>query len=557
MKADFDGGYYLINEPLVRGGIHRHTAAYPNALTDDQLEAINVVQDTAWEINEYILDVMVAAYESNSHVEGLPSLDDEPLPPKMSEEEWENLSDVERRDYKYQLSKIHERNAQMQCKRESLGRKLDIALELVGQPIWFPHFFDFRTRMYPLPQDLNPQGDQICKALLQFHEPKRLGAAGLKWLGVTLANTFGNDKVPFEHREMWAHMNHDMIVDSALDPLDGHRFWMEADEPWTFLAACKEWAEAYSMTNPEDYMSHLPCAMDGVTNGLQHLSLIGRDAVGAVKTNCSDDEHRYDLYTEVANRAAEIVNEDAIKGDERAQAWAGQITRKTVKRAVMTTPYGVTDRGIQDQLIADGHLEGLSGDKLANAKYMKDVIKKALKSTVAAASVIMGYFQDVAHALAEYNVPLRWKTSAGAEIVQSYWNLRRKKVRTLIGEFVLWSEDPEMGLKPSKCALSASPNIIHSQDAAMLQLTVLRLHREYGIDAFAMIHDSYGVHHADVDKMHKVLREVAHEMYNKNWLEEFHQYVLSYAPEGLELPTPPDLGDFDVDRLLNAPYFFS
>lgn len=557
MTKIYDGGYYALNQDMIRGGLHKHTAVDPNAASDIQMDAINYVGTTQWEVNSDVLELIKQAYAYGSDIDGIPSPHDHPIPPKLTEEDWNNLSDVERRDYKYNLSKIHERNANLASKRESLTRKLAIADECQNRPIWFPHFYDFRFRMYPLPQDLNPQGDHLTKALLRFHKSHKLGKDGYKWFAIGLANTFGKDKMPFTTRELFAHVNHDQIIDSALNPWDGERLWMQADEPFMFWAHCVEWYEMHQLSDPTQYESRIPGAMDGVTNGLQHLSLMGFDPVGATKTNCSDEDERYDLYDEVADAARQIVNIDAANGVEQAHAWVGKIKRTTVKRAVMTTPYGVTQRGIQDQLIADGHLDGLEGDRVANAKYMKDVIMESLRSVVSAATEVMAYFQDIAFVLAEYNVPLKWKTPAGATITQSYWNLKRSRVPTLMGTFVLWHEDEELGLKPSKCSLSASPNIVHSNDGAMLQMTVVRLAEKYGVDSFAMIHDSYGVHYGYVEEMQKELRQVAYDMYKDDWLGQFHEYVKSYTPEGVDLPTPPKPGTFSIERVLASPYFFS
>ena len=55
---------------------------------------------------------------------------------------------------------------------------------------------------------------------------------------------------------------------------------MEKEDPWQFLAACIEFANALRSGNPEDYVSHLPIHQDGTCNGLQHYSALGRDTLG-------------------------------------------------------------------------------------------------------------------------------------------------------------------------------------------------------------------------------------------------------------------------------------
>jgi DNA-directed RNA polymerase len=105
--------------------------------------------------------------------------------------------------------------------------------------------------------------------------------------------------------------------------------------------------------------------------------------------------------------------------------------------------------------------------------------------------------------------------------------------------------------------------VVHSFDAGLLQNVALRLKNDYGVTSTAFIHDSYGVHHGQlecgenaVDVLHKVIREEAHKIFKGNYLEEFREHILSYAPH-VELPEAPAQGDFNVDELLNSPYFFS
>lgn len=563
----FDGGYYLLNQDLMRGGMHKHTTAFPEAISDTMLDAVNTIQATPWRINTWILDLIRECWTGGDVLAGLPAPDDEETPPEVPVETWLAMGPKERALLKHTRALIHERNAQSISKREALLRKMNVAEELRGEEsIWFPHSLDFRGRLYAMTQDLNPQGDDIAKALIMFSEGKPLGEDGLYWLGIRLANAYGQDKLSFQERTAWVKEHHDLILDSAYDPLDGRRFWaavdvngdLVADEPWSFLATCREYAMALE-GKPSEFVSHLPIPLDGTCNGIQHLALMGRDTRGAVSTNCAALDERQDLYAEVAEIVTKLVNADVVAGGENAEAlaWAAQgISRKTVKSAVMTTPYGVTQRGIRDQLIKGGFTDDLEGSKALNAQYLQRKIAEALGQTVESSRDIMAYFQGVAQALAEKNIPLRWKTPAGMEVHQSYYNLVRKKVQTLEGELVLWNEDPEVGLNKRKQARASAPNIIHSFDAAMLALTALRCLDEHDITSFAFIHDSYGTHAADTSKLAKTLRDVAAEMYAVDRLAEFETYVRSYALD-IELPPRPELGSFNVDEVRSAPYFFA
>jgi DNA-directed RNA polymerase, mitochondrial len=552
----YDGGFYLINDPLIRSGLHAHTSNLQYPLSPLALRAINAVQGTRWRINAWILDLMRECWLGGDLVGGLPSPDDRPFPPKIDEEIWKAMSPEDRRAHKKILAEIHGENAATVSSRQSFLDKLTIAEQLrTNDAIWYPHFLDFRTRMYPLAtQGPNPQGDDISKSLLMFADGKPVGPSGLRWLSVRLANCYGMDKLPIEGRIDWVLEHSAEIEDCYHNPLDGQRFWCEAEEPWSFLATAREYALAMQCSDPHMFISHLPIPMDGSCNGLQHLSAMGRDPVGARATNLTSSPERHDIYTDVANVVEQLIAADAIAGSPEAHAWIGKITRKTVKRAVMTTPYGVTERGIRDQLIADGHVgRDMPVARGAAADYLKDKIVEALSQTVTSARDIMGWLQTVAKTLANAGQPLEWTTPSGCRIRQSYHVLLMREIQSLTGNVAIWEENPLGSIDPRKQTLASAPNVIHSFDAAHLALTVDTM-KIRGHHHFAMIHDSYGVHAADTDTLNATLRETFVEIYSDDWLARLYS---DFHTSGVDIPAPPPTGQFDVNEVLRSQFFFS
>ena len=98
------------------------------------------------------------------------------------------------------------------------------------EAIYYVWTLDWRGRLYPIQPYLNPQGDDVAKSLLEFAEGKPLGERGAYWLKVHLANCYGVDKVSYDDRIAWVEEHHELILDSAKNPLDGQRFWTEADD---------------------------------------------------------------------------------------------------------------------------------------------------------------------------------------------------------------------------------------------------------------------------------------------------------------------------------------
>jgi DNA-directed RNA polymerase len=556
----YDGGYYMLDVDFIRGGLHKHTAALENPLSETTVEAANALGTVPFQVDSETLSVARENFTNDLDlIECMPSPDAEDLPEKIPDEEWEQMDKVSRAEWKYNLSKIHGRNASEVSRRESVLRKFATMQTVADRPVYNVIKCDSRGRFYYVTPDWNPQADSLGRGTMRFWEELPLGPRGLYWLAVRLCNTYGYDKVTFDQMQAWAKEHHDLIVDSARRPFDGERFWASADSELEFLQTCIEWANATECTNPEKYMSTLPVHQDGSNNGLQLLSLLGRDPVGARLTNCSADPTRYDIYSETAEVVKRLINEDIMAGQnlEQAQKWVGNVDRSVCKRACMTTSYGVTPRGIQDQLISDGFTDKLDGNRLENASYMRDKLIQALEQTVVASRPIMQYFQQTAAALGEFDLPLRWQTPVGSTIQQAYWRVAKSDVKTVMGSYFLWDENPMGGLNVRKQQLSSSPNIIHSLDAALMQSVVLRLTRDHGVNSIAAIHDSFAVHPCNVDLMRLIIQEEAYTMFKGNWIaDQFHPYIRKYA-KGVELPPIPRQGDFDVSEVLKAQYFFA
>jgi DNA-directed RNA polymerase len=65
---------------------------------------------------------------------------------------------------------------------------------------------------------------------LIFDQAKPLGTKGLYWLKVHLCNLFGNNKISLQERYLWSLSNSENIIESALKPIEGSRWWTSAEE---------------------------------------------------------------------------------------------------------------------------------------------------------------------------------------------------------------------------------------------------------------------------------------------------------------------------------------
>lgn len=557
-QGEAEGGYIVHKQPLVRSGMFGHTTALVRPVSDLDLGSLNDVQNTGWRINRWMLDVLIEAWGSGSTLAGLERVQRKILPPLIEKERWDELSSEERIVASKARCDAHGHNASADGREQAVWDVVTVATELQNKAaIYFPHSRCFRGRMHPMPsRGPQPQGSDLSKSLLMFADGMALGDDGLFWLCVRAANCAGKDKLPLEQRVEWAMENQANITASAQDPL-GFTWWAEMDEPWGLLATCNELAMAWALDDPSTFVSHLPIPLDGSCNGIQHLAALGLDPVGAKATNLCAGLDRQDLYEEVAKVVRAQVEKDAALGLEAALSWHGRITRKVVKRAVMTTPYGVTDSGIRTQLIADGHVQVDDREKAGPAAdYLRDCIVSALGETVRSARSIMAWVQTAVSRMAKAGMPFDFTTPTGSKVRQAYYEIKTSRIETLCGLLQICTELPDGVLNHRKMALASSPNLIHAWDASHLSLTVSQASTA-GIHSYAMIHDSYGTHAAHTTKLGAILRASFVAIYkDTDWLRAVRDEMQTQAPH-VELPDLPDRGDFDVSQVLEAEFFFS
>jgi DNA-directed RNA polymerase len=605
MSMQYEGGYFLINEPLVRsGGYNAHTALDHSGLSDYSVDAVNHVQNTPWQVNKFTLGFVQSMRDSGRNIyndglfvpplhkapleediEGVLKREEDvvlrferPLDPKIflpstPKEIWATFTDDEKATKKTLTAEVFDAYAVMTSEVSATRRIVKLAVDMAKQDhFYFPHNMDFRLRIYPIPTDLTPQANDLAKGLLKFRKGMRLGPEGYYWLGVSVASQWGEDKLHPDERLQYAK---DMLTNSDIqrwvdDPLK-YRGWLKADSPFQFMAAAHEWVWANRMADPEAFMSYVPVNLDGTCNGAQHLSIMARDLVGAKATNCTSEKKRNDLYMEVANRVYEQVKADAGSNTNPeigviAAAFLPKLEkpsdrRKVVKRSVMTVPYGVSGYGIANFMVKD---KVVKKKEWEHAKYIRDAILEAIDGMMGSGRMLQVWFSECATICAEAGLPLSWDTPAGSKVTQAYRNLIESRVTTINTRFVIYKEPNadensedfmiRLGMDVKKSAKAAPPNVVHSCDAAHLQITTCRM-AQMGITSFSMIHDSFGCHAAHVGLMRDILRESIVHMYEDNYLMRFKASVEKYS--GLTMPAPPPLGEYDLQELLKSDFFFS
>lgn len=578
-RNPYSGGYLTnaIRPKLVRTRNRHYLDELGGVDLSRVLSAVNAVQATPWRINRKVLDVIEEEMRrGGGSVKGLPRENDLPLPPVpagipkgMKVKDMTTMQREAMTDWKARASKVHMENEKNEQERVILSQKLYVAYRFQEElAIYFPHYLDFRGRIYPMASYLNPQSDDVGRAMLEFADGKPLGEDGAFWLAVHIAGLFGVDKVSFDDRVAWVHEHEDDLLAAALDPQEG-RFWTKAEKPFQALAACFDWL-GYKL-NGDAHVSHLPIAMDGSCSGLQHYSALLRDPVGGAAVNLVPAEKPSDIYTMVAERA-QVLSDGCLgaTNDDMAKAWRGKVCRKVAKQPTMTLCYSATKFGMKGQIekalySLDEEAPYLPAevDRYKAALYMSELVWEALGDVVVAARTAMDWLQQTSEIAVEAGIPLRWTSPIGLPVMQDYRHSVESILKVYIGgkamQFRLKADGDRLSKR--RQASGIAPNFVHSLDAAHLLGTV-NLATENGIQHFAMIHDSFGVHAADTSLLNAVLRESFVQQYTEPVLEQFRDEIVAQLrlvkPELAErIPPLPPTGTLDLQAVKRSDFFFA
>ena len=552
---------------LVKRATKRHLDAVSKVMEDSPaIIAVNAVQATPWRVNTKLLEVIEWAYESGLQIGGLPSPDHNT--PDEPEFDWTTVdrASSEFLDHMRYRADIHRNN------RATIGRRAQCLMTLAHarqyanfEEIYFPHNMDTRGRVYANFPTLSPQGTDYSKALLGFARGKPLGPRGIYWLGVHGANCWGFDKAHPDQRNAWAQEHKAQIVSVATDP-QGDLWWTEADEPFQFLAFCLE----YAWATPETF-SYIPVAQDATCSGLQHFAAMLRDAGTGFHVNLTDTQERQDVYLKAAEVAQGILRSS---GDAHADHWLrlGLMDRAMAKGPVMIKPYGGTREGVRATIeqeirnrVADGLPPPVGPEALFQfAQTGTNALWSAMPQVVYAASEAMQWLTTIAVLCAKHGTEtdsICWTSPSGFPVEVRRMNKQTTRIETTF-DGSRWQprfeeEGPKMD--PGRLRAALPPSFVSSLDAAHMHLTTATAVSE-GLQDFAMIHDSFGVHAADVDQFSRIIREQFVKMYEENdVLVQFEDSVRRQInPEFQDdFPERPPLGDLDLRGVLRNPYFFS
>ncbi|WP_051247725.1 DNA-directed RNA polymerase [Inquilinus limosus] len=588
----WSGGYWTNRVRSVRL-IKRARREYLEELEGCDLSqvygALNAAQNTAWAINASVYNVLTQMIEQAEEAGPdqpswfpIPRVDKVPVPERLHDLEGidpkdrteEQQARIKARNH--EARKVHKANAKSYGKLTALWLTMRAAdIMLPEGRFYMPYNLDFRGRMYAIPTGLSPQGEDIGKALLRFADPLPImDQTAADWLAIHGAGTFGQDKVPFAERIQWVKDHEAEILASAEDPFRC-RFWAEKGDTkskWQALAFCFEWAGFKRVGF--GYQSTLAVAQDGTCNGIQNFSAMLLDEQGGAAVNMIPNERPSDIYQMVADKVNQQVEIDAFEGEGDdayyARGWRGRVTRSVTKRPVMTLPYGSERFGFTDHILedtvepwkhaADQGQDAFPWEKtFGPAQYMGKLVWDAAQDVVPKAVEAMDWLRKVAQAASKGGLPVRWTTPCGLVVQQLYQKTNKQHVETTFGgaRLQMWVQEPTGELDPRKQASTLPPNFVHSLDAAHMQRTVVAAERD-GVRHFALIHDSYGTHAANSQRLADHLRAEFVRMYSEKCvLGAFKEEMEEQMGQPGALPPVPEKGNLNLQDVLHSPFFFA
>ncbi|XP_043078990.1 DNA-directed RNA polymerase, mitochondrial [Puntigrus tetrazona] len=576
------GAYLLTPAKLMRSidGAIQHQLLLEKSRDEDLhavLDSLNQVGNCPWKMNKPLLDIIISIFndKGNDKLCIPPPLSEAPEVPRFNPHD-PSYTQAEKACMKREGVKAKKVVAEMHSLRMDALYKLSIANHVRDEIFWFPHNMDFRGRTYPRPPYFNHLGSDVTRGLLLFAEGRPLGPKGLDWLKIHLVNLTGLKKQSsLDGRLEYAESIMEDILDSADHPLDGRKWWMNADEPWQALACCMEIANASRSPDHTKFISYFPVHQDGSCNGLQHYAALGRDVIGATSVNLMPCELPQDVYSGVAQQVEEFRARDAEKGLKIAQVLEGFISRKVVKQTVMTVVYGVTRYGGRLQIEKRlKEIDDFPKDYIWDAShYLVKQVFSSLKEMFTGTREIQEWLTESARLIAKSGRTVEWITPLGLPIIQPYHRTKNQTLKSRMQNLSIHiSHDASEKPDSMKQKNAFPPNFIHSLDSTHMMLTSLHCYRA-GL-TFVSVHDCYWTHAVTVDIMNRVCREQFVALHSQPILEDLSKFLVKkycsrppvisktkkfeeYHKMAQLLDSVPQTGDFNLEKVKESVYFFS
>jgi DNA-directed RNA polymerase len=558
-KSIDDGGYYT--DRLKTKAIKSTNRNYLDRLRGENLttslKALTLASQTAWGVNQFVLETLEYCWEERIEVGSLIDRELAELPTKPLDIDTNKEA---RKEWRYLASLIHDMNAQNMVKRYQILSMIDTAKRYAGEKFYHVYQFDFTGRMYPLTAHFHPQGNDIARGLHIFHEGGVIkDKHDLDWLAIAGANHWGLNKHTYEERLEWVYIEGtDFAEEVYKDPIGNVGIWGKAKEPFQFLAWCREWCEF--QCEGYGYRSHHVCCLDGTNNGYQHIAGLISNQHLANKVNLQNVNQPQDLYKQILDVLLTLLENDNSQESEDWYAMRDKLTRKFIKKPVLMIPYNSTTFGIANYIEKYFVNENVFMAKnFKNTFYLATMIEKAVKNVTPESYDVLQYLSHTALCFNRENKPISWHTPSGFLVQQNYYKNEIKRVKTKLSNSSVrlsLAEPDTSKIDKRRQAQGFPSNYIHSLDAAHCHLSLVEASKK-GHKQFCVIHDCYGSPASELRSFIQCVKQSFFDIYSDNNLDSLYHQTTQQLSDTSKLPTALDMGDYDIEDVLTAPYIFT
>jgi len=498
----------------------------------------------------------------------------------------------------YEIENQHWLSKQLCLRKQSQANRDSFILNTIhgdekapgwlGYKFYLSSFLDFRGRVYARDPYFSYQSSDLARGHMMFAEKKLMTTRGYKHLLVHAANSFNQsysikelqelewtetdyirdltidgipdtsvDKMTLKDRQLWTTNNLDMILDIALDPIDSKDIWMGAEKPWVFLSLCFEIVRF--LAEDGEYYTQMPIAIDGASNGTQHLAAISKDEIAGSMVGLMPQKKPVDFYIVVAKGILNR-NVDNDLGKILSNIPMKLIRKGISKRGTMTKAYDAGVRCIANIIYTDCYDAGMTikyGITRAISNRLAKDLVDTYNSLCSGPVAVKNYLQALTkHRIQKLGyTSAEWETPSGFPVSSQRWMTSKRKVAVRICKKHIQLVYREMTDKPAVHEITSgiSPNYVHSMDASHMSLVINKL-RELDITSFGAIHDSFSVHADDVDELLKTTKEVFIKMYNCDVFADMYAQFVNC--DDMFKVQEPATGSLDLSKIRESEYFF-
>ena len=470
----------------------------------------------------------------------------------------------------------------------------------------FYHLYnlDFRARIYPNTQFLNEQSNESARALLQFATGEPIGDGVDKFM-IYGSQCYGSEMDTTDERISELKAMAPEIMAIAEDPYT-NTSWFNADKPFCWLAWCFEFKRYQKYPSRG---SHFPIYCDGSCNGSQHLSALSLDKTIGSLVNLTPTERPEDLYSYVAEvlwKELEILENKISKEDKEEfyEIWETIIgmknkyselledgkteeaeelrqeleeykvntkpkreklfpvywnmikdpvlRRKVVKRPAMTIGYAATPYGFGKQIYEDtrGLSEHLDNIDPMWAFKLGRLLHTTCHKYLKGPAELLRLFKFIAEVYNGNDTCVSWHVPVtNFHVTQAYYKYKSKVAHLLYGKKYVklnYRVINKNKVDNRRQTNGTPPNLVHSLDAAHMSMVI-----NSAPFSVACVHDSFGCHAANANRLHKIIRE---EFINLYKIDPLSKLMKELNITSFDLM--PKTGNLNIEEIRDAEFAF-